>query len=174
MHDRLEAISADITTLDLDAIVNAANARLVPGGGVDGAIRRAGGPSLNKRLGEIGGCETGAAVITEGYALPARYIIHTVGPIWDNHQKPASLDKLLGSCYRASLRLADEHKIKTIAFPSISTGIYGFPIDRAAGVAIASCLAHLEAGGTQDKIIFCCFSSADFAIYRRRLAALAL
>lgn len=172
MHDRLEAISADITTLELDAIVNAANARLVPGGGVDGAIRRAGGPSLNKRLAEIGGCETGTAVITDGYALPARFVIHTVGPIWDNREKPARLDKLLANCYRACLRLADEHGIKTIAFPSISTGIYGYPIDRAAGVAIATCLVHLEAGGAQDKIIFCCFSSSDFAIYRRRLAAL--
>jgi O-acetyl-ADP-ribose deacetylase len=172
MLDRLEAVSADITTLKIDAIVNAANARLVPGGGVDGAIRRAGGPTLNKKLAEIGGCETGMAVITDGYALPARYVIHTVGPVWDNREKPTELDKVLARCYRACLGLADEKAIRTIAFPSISTGVYGYPIDRAAGVAIAACLAHLEAGGTQDKITFCCFSPSDFAIYRRRLAAL--
>jgi O-acetyl-ADP-ribose deacetylase (regulator of RNase III) len=173
MLDRLKVITGDITKLKVDAIVNAANAALRPGGGVDGAIRRAGGPTLNKRLAEIGHCAPGTAVITDGYALPARYVIHTVGPIWRNEGNPTDLDATLASCYRSCLKLADENDVKTIGFPSISTGIYGFPIGRAAGIAIAACLDHLKAGGIQQTITFCCFSDADREVYRKRLAALA-
>ena len=173
MSERLEVITGDITKLSLDAIVNAANAALRPGGGVDGAIRRAGGPELNKRLAEIGHCPPGTAVITPGYALPSRFVIHTVGPVWQGGSDAEALDAILASCYRACLKLADENEIKTIAFPSISTGIYGFPIDRASGIAIATCLVHLKTGGKQDRITFCCFSDADYAIYRARLDSLA-
>lgn len=170
--DHLDVITGDITKLSLDAIVNAANAALRPGGGVDGAIRRAGGPELNKRLAEIGHCAPGTAVITPGFDLPSRFVIHTVGPVWSGGGDTAALDETLSSCYRSCLKLADENEIKTIAFPSISTGIYGFPIDRASGLAIAACLDHLKAGGKQERITFCCFSDADHAVYRARLDAL--
>jgi len=167
----LDAIRADITTLDVDAIVNAANEQLYPGGGVDGAIRRAAGPELNKHLARIGHCAPGTAVITPGYALPARFVIHTVGPIWRNGGDEAVMDQTLANCYRSCLRLAEENDVSTIAFPSISTGIYGFPVDRAAGIAIATCRAHLKSAGSVSNIIFCCFSERDREVYQRRLDA---
>ncbi len=170
MLERLDVITADITTLKLDAIVNAANASLAPGGGVDGAIRRAGGPDLNKRLAKIGHCDPGSAVLTDGFNLPARYVIHTVGPVWRGGGNEAELDETLARCYRSCLAIAEEKSIRTIAFPSISTGIYGFPIARAAGIAIRECLTHLRAGSRISKIIFCCFSNADRDVYRTELA----
>jgi O-acetyl-ADP-ribose deacetylase (regulator of RNase III) len=173
MTGRLEAIRADITTLEIDAIVNAANEQLHPGGGVDGAIRRAAGPELNKHLAKIGHCAPGTAVITPGYALPARFAIHTVGPIWRNGGDEAAMDETLANCYRSCLRLAEENDVSTIAFPSISTGIYGFPFDRAADIAIATCRDHLKSGGNVSKIIFCCFSESDRDAYQHRLDALA-
>jgi len=169
---RLDAIKADITTLEIDAIVNAANEHLHPGGGVDGAIRRAAGPELNKHLAKIGYCTPGTAVITPGYSLPARFVVHTVGPIWHGGGNEAVLDQTLANCYRSCLRLADENGVATIAFPSISTGIYGFPIDRAADIAIATCLDHLKSGGNVSKITFCCFSESDHEVYQRRLDVL--
>ena len=171
MTGHLDAIRADITTLDVDAIVNAANEQLYPGGGVDGAIRRAAGPALNEHLARIGHCAPGTAVITPGYALPARFVIHTVGPIWRNGGDEAVMDQTLANCYRSCLRLAEENDVSTIAFPSISTGIYGFPVDRAAGIAIATCRAHLKSAGSVSNIIFCCFSESDREVYQRRLDA---
>ena len=152
---RYEVVVADITALDVEAIVNAANSSLLGGGGVDGAIHRAAGPGLVAECAGIGGCPTGEARITGGHALAARYVIHTVGPVWrgGDHGEPA----LLASCYRASLRLARDHGVDTIAFPSISTGVYGFPVDAAADVAVAAVLA--ETGrAPPSRIVFCCFS----------------
>jgi O-acetyl-ADP-ribose deacetylase (regulator of RNase III) len=164
---RLEAMRADITGLRVDAIVNAANRTLLGGGGVDGAIHRAAGPRLLAACRELGGCETGQARITPGFDLPARHVIHTVGPVWqggDSGERDA-----LASCYRESLRLAVAHGIASIAFPSISTGAYGFPPDAAAEIAVTTVRSFDEAPGALERVCFCCFAAADLERYRRLL-----
>jgi O-acetyl-ADP-ribose deacetylase (regulator of RNase III) len=158
VKERLEAIQADITTLAVDAIVNAANAPLRPGGGVDGAIRRAGGPELNAELACIGACAPGSAVLTPGYRLPSRFVIHTVAPIWRGGG--AEEERLLSSCYYSALKLADENEIVSIAFPAIGTGAYGWPAKRAAELALEAVTSHLARGGKQH-VTFCCFSAED-------------
>ncbi len=164
-------IVADITALALDAIVNAANESLLGGGGVDGAIHRAAGPELLVECRSIGGCPTGEARLTKGYRLPARHVIHTVGPVWQGGSKGESA--LLASAYRSSLGLALQHSLRTIAFPAISTGVYGFPLDRAAQIAAAT-VAEVAAGNPEafDQIVFCCFSEPDADHYRKALSGI--
>jgi O-acetyl-ADP-ribose deacetylase (regulator of RNase III) len=152
-----DILVADITTLPLDAIVNAANARLQRGGGVDGAIHRAAGPQLQAELDTLGGCPTGSAKITAGFKLPAKHIIHAVGPVW--HGGGSNEDDLLASCYRAALDLAAANGLASIAYPAISTGIYGFPVDRAARIAVATVASELSAvPRSLSRVVFCCFS----------------
>ena len=159
MRDRIDIVEADITTLALDAIVNAANTSLLGGGGVDGAIHRAAGPDLRSACAALGGCATGEAKITPGFNLPARYVIHTVGPVWAGGERGET--RLLASCYRNSLALAREHGLASIAFPAISTGAYGFPPDRAARIAIATVLDALATTDDIARVIFCCFGAAS-------------
>jgi O-acetyl-ADP-ribose deacetylase len=154
---RLDIVVADITTLDVDAIVNAANRSLLGGGGVDGAIHDAAGPGLLAECRTLGGCDTGDAKITGGYRLRARHVIHTVGPVW-NERSVEECDRLLASCYRASLGIAVAHGLRSIAFPAISTGIYGFPAHRAARVAVGTVKAELNETEGVQHVIFCCFS----------------
>jgi O-acetyl-ADP-ribose deacetylase (regulator of RNase III) len=154
---RLEVVVADITTLALDAIVNAANAQLKRGGGVDGAIHRAAGPQLQTECDTLGGCPTGQAKITGGYHLPAKHVIHTVGPVWGGGDKHE--DELLASCYRGALMLAAQHRLKSLAFPAISTGLYGFPADRAARIAVGTVVSELSAASRGiSRVVFCCFA----------------
>jgi O-acetyl-ADP-ribose deacetylase (regulator of RNase III) len=170
---QLEICVADITTLDVDAIVNAANRSLRGGGGVDGAIHRAAGPELLAECRTLGGCETGSAKITRGYRLKARHVIHAVGPIWGEEAK--SEDELLASCYRTALILAAEHRLASIAFPAISTGIYAFPADRAARIAVgtvAAEIAHAPMGIT--RVVFCCFSPDSAEHHKQAFAELGL
>jgi O-acetyl-ADP-ribose deacetylase len=154
---RLDIIVADITKLDVDAIVNAANSSLLGGGGVDGAIHRAAGPELVAECRALGGCKTGDAKITRGYRLPARYVIHTVGPVW-SERRAGECDRLLASCYQVSLGLAATHGVRSIAFPSISTGRYAFPADRAARIAVSTVADGLQVPADVRNVVFCCFS----------------
>jgi O-acetyl-ADP-ribose deacetylase (regulator of RNase III) len=150
---------ADITTLAVDAIVNAANRSLLGGGGVDGAIHRAAGPELLAECRTVGGCETGSAKITRGYRLPAKHVIHAVGPVW--HGGGSNEDELLASCYRATLELAASNNLTSIAFPAISTGIYSFPADRAARIAVGTVASQLAAAPRINRVVFCCFSEGS-------------
>lgn len=159
MPHRIAVIEADITTLDVDAIVNAANETLLGGGGVDGAIHRAAGPELLAECRTIGGCPTGEARITRGYRLTARHVIHTVGPIWRGGD--ADEDALLASAYRSSLDLAHRHGLVSIAFPAISTGVYGFPAERAARIAAATIADHLAGSTRLERVVLACFGRAS-------------
>ncbi len=164
----LTAIQADITTLNVDAIVNAANESLLGGGGVDGAIHRAAGPELLKECKTLNACKTGEAKITRGYNLSARYVIHTVGPVWrgGTHNEP----QLLKNCYQSSLKLAIEHECHSIAFPCISTGVYRYPSESAAEIAVNSCKEFLTKNPCEINVIFACFSKENLSIYNTLLA----
>jgi O-acetyl-ADP-ribose deacetylase (regulator of RNase III) len=166
-EDRIELIRGDITTIVADAIVNAANNSLLGGGGVDGAIHRAAGPGLLEVCQLLGGCPTGEAKITKGFKLQAKYIIHTVGPVW--HAGDDNAGELLASCYHESLKLANEYNCKTVAFPNISTGIYHFPKKSAAGIAIREVNAFLEKNSSPGKVIFVCFDHENYEIYKEML-----
>ncbi len=163
MNTKIELYKGDITKLKVDAIVNAANNSLLGGGGVDGAIHRAAGPELLEYNRKLGGCATGEAKISPGFRLPAKYIIHTVGPIWQ--EGTANEDQLLANCYENSLKLAAERNIKSIAFPAISTGIYGFPIERATRIAVKTVQSFLENNDVIEKIIFVCFDEKAYRVY---------
>ncbi|MEW6750233.1 MAG: O-acetyl-ADP-ribose deacetylase [Candidatus Latescibacterota bacterium] len=165
----MELVQGDITRLAVDAIVNAANRSLLGGGGVDGAIHRAAGPRLLEECRALGGCPTGEAKITGGYDLPARHVIHTVGPVYRGSPQDA---ELLASCYRQSLELAVAHGLQSIAFPAIGCGVYGYPVEQAAQVALATTAQFLEAHGTPERVVFVLFSAGDLEVYRRVLAKL--
>ncbi|MGZ3294459.1 MAG: O-acetyl-ADP-ribose deacetylase [Xanthobacteraceae bacterium] len=169
---RLEICVADITTLDVDAIVNAANRTLLGGGGVDGAIHRAAGRELLAECRTLGGCETGSAKITRGYRLKARHVIHAVGPVWSGGHKGE--EELLASCYRTALSLAAEHRLASIAFPAISTGIYRFPPERAARIAVDTVAAEIAGASGIRRVVFCCFSPDAAAHHRDAFAELGL
>ena len=165
---QLRAVHGDITDLKVDAIVNAANSSLLGGGGVDGAIHRWAGPELLEECRRLGGCRTGEAKITRGYRLPASHVIHAVGPVWHGGMQGEA--DLLASCYRRSLEIAAEHGLGSIAFPSISTGVYGFPMDLAAPIAVNEVRRFGATSTSVREVIFCCFSIADLKVYDRVLA----
>ncbi len=165
--DRMTVVEGDITRLKVDAIVNAANNALLGGGGVDGAIHRAAGPDLLRECRTLGGCETGDAKITGGHRLPATHVIHTVGPVW--HGGTADEDRLLARCYRRSLEVAVEHGLGSVAFPAISTGVYGFPPERAAGIGVTTVASFLADDPSISKVVFCCFGEASTALHRKIL-----
>jgi len=169
MKAKIELVQGDITTMDVDAIVNAANNSLLGGGGVDGAIHRAAGPDLLKECRTLGGCDTGDAKITAGFRLKARHVIHTVGPIYrgGTSREP----ELLKSCYRRCFEVAHENKVKTIAFPSISTGAYGYPISLASEIAVKTALDQLKRFPDIERVFFVLFSNKDLEVYRRTLAS---
>ncbi|TLM66310.1 MAG: O-acetyl-ADP-ribose deacetylase [Deltaproteobacteria bacterium] len=164
----IDIVQADITTLAVDAIVNAANSSLLGGGGVDGAIHRAAGPDLLAECRTLGGCPTGEARLTGGYRLPARFVIHTVGPVW--HGGNRGEDALLAACYRRSLELAAAHRVTSIAFPAISTGVYRFPPERACRIAVREVRTFLADRPLPEKVVFCCFSAEDLSRYEQALA----
>jgi O-acetyl-ADP-ribose deacetylase (regulator of RNase III) len=171
MNNRIKLLQGDITKLHVDGIVNAANSSLMGGGGVDGAIHRAGGKEILEECIKIvnrqGGCKTGEAVITTGGRLPAKYVIHTVGPVWNNGKRDE--EKLLANCYRNSLKIAIKNQIKTIAFPNISTGVYRFPKQRAAEIAVESVNAFLQENEDLEEVIFICFDDENLGIYKKLL-----
>lgn len=167
MGNRIELFKGDITTLDVDTIVNAANSSLLGGGGVDGAIHRAAGPELLEECRALRGCPTGQAKITQAYKLPAKYVIHTVGPVWNGGGQGEA--ELLALCYRSSLRLAVEHSVRTIAFPAISCGIYGYPIVEACKIALRETGDFLAREKSVEKVIFACFGNDVYHAYARAL-----
>jgi O-acetyl-ADP-ribose deacetylase (regulator of RNase III) len=169
MTHTLRALRADITTLQVDAIVNAANSSLLGGGGVDGAIHRAAGPDLVHECRLLGGCKTGEAKLTKGYRLPARFIVHTVGPVWRGGT--SGEPELLAACYRRSMAIAAAQGVRSIAFPSIGTGIYGYPVELAAGVAVTTVREALQGETSVEEVVFCCFSASDLAVYEAALRA---
>jgi O-acetyl-ADP-ribose deacetylase (regulator of RNase III) len=170
MDERIEIVEGDITKLDVDAIVNAANRTLLGGGGVDGAIHRAAGPGLLEECRQLGGCETGQAKVTSGHNLHARWVIHTVGPVWNGGGRDE--ETLLSSCYRNCLTLAAERGLRSIAFPSISTGAYGFPIERACRIALREADGFLKRNQDLRRLLFVCFGTEDLATYLRVLREL--
>jgi len=165
IKNRIEVIEGDITKQRVDAIVNAANTTLLGGGGVDGAIHRAAGPELLEECRTLGGCPTGQAKITSGYRLTAKWVIHTVGPVWRDGTQGE--DELLANCYRNSLALAERHGVRTIAFPSISTGAYRFPLERATRIAVNETKRFLERNQSVEKVVFVCFGQDAFETYQR-------
>jgi O-acetyl-ADP-ribose deacetylase (regulator of RNase III) len=169
MSDRIEVVEGDITRLTVDAVVNAANSSLLGGGGVDGAIHRAAGPRLLDACRKLGGCPTGEARITPGFDLPAKWVIHTVGPVW--HGGERGEDDLLARCYRSSLALASANGIRSIAFPAISTGIYGFPVDRAAAIATREFLGFLATDRLMQRVVIVCHGTAAYRVHVAALAA---
>ena len=172
-HTHLDVIVADITTLDVDAIVNAANRSLLGGGGVDGAIHRAAGPELYDECKTLGGCETGHAKITRGHRLKAKFVIHAVGPVWSGGRDDE--EALLASCYRTALKLAASHRLTSIAFPAISTGVYRFPADLAARIAVGTVVSEVAARDCKlTRVTFCCFSEASAEHHKMAFADLGL
>ena len=172
LAERIEAREADITTLRIDAIVNAANSMLMPGGGVDGAIRRAAGHELDDELARIGFCAEGEAIITPGFKLRATWVIHTVAPIWAGGSERAAQEKTLAQCYANALQVADDYAIPSIAFPAIGTGAYGWPADVAAKIAFDAVVGHLKYSRIQELVTFCCFARADRERYAAMIANL--